>query len=94
MTVIDSHLDVALEVFDRFPDVHFVIDHLGLDQSSGKLLPSQPWADLQTVLDLARRPLTPFLRFERLSASERAMLMGGACAKCYQWSPLGATEPS
>ncbi len=29
----------------------------------------------------------PFLETGRLSASERAMLMGGACAKAYGWSP-------
>ena len=29
----------------------------------------------------------PFLETERLSDSERAMLMGGACAKAYRWSP-------
>ena len=29
----------------------------------------------------------PFLKTERLSDSERAMLMGGACAKAYGWSP-------
>jgi predicted TIM-barrel fold metal-dependent hydrolase len=29
----------------------------------------------------------PFRRTDRLSASERAMLMGGACAKAYGWSP-------
>ena len=28
----------------------------------------------------------PFLRTDRLSESERAMLMGGACAKAYGWS--------
>jgi hypothetical protein len=27
------------------------------------------------------------LRTDRLSDSERAMLMGGACAKAYGWSP-------
>jgi L-fuconolactonase len=27
------------------------------------------------------------LRTERLSESERATLMGGACAKAYRWSP-------
>jgi predicted TIM-barrel fold metal-dependent hydrolase len=31
--------------------------------------------------------VTPFLTTDRLSASERAMLMGGACAKAYGWSP-------
>jgi L-fuconolactonase len=29
----------------------------------------------------------PFLRTDRLSETERAMLMGGACAKAYRWSP-------
>jgi L-fuconolactonase len=29
----------------------------------------------------------PFVEASRLSASERAMLMGGACAKAYNWSP-------
>jgi L-fuconolactonase len=29
----------------------------------------------------------PFLETRRLSDSERAMLMGGACAKAYRWSP-------
>jgi len=31
----------------------------------------------------------PFRLTDRLSASERAMLMGGACAKTYGWSPSG-----
>ncbi len=31
--------------------------------------------------------LKPFLETKRLSDSERAMLMGGACAKAYGWSP-------
>jgi predicted TIM-barrel fold metal-dependent hydrolase len=29
----------------------------------------------------------PFLDTPRLSASDRAMLMGGACARAYRWSP-------
>ena len=29
----------------------------------------------------------PFRRTERLTDSERAMLMGGACAQAYGWSP-------
>ena len=37
--------------------------------------------------------VVPFLKTDRLSDSERAMLMGGACAKAYSWSPkkVGAT---
>jgi L-fuconolactonase len=31
--------------------------------------------------------VTPFLKTDRLNDSERAMLMGGACAKAYRWSP-------
>jgi predicted TIM-barrel fold metal-dependent hydrolase len=31
----------------------------------------------------------PFLKTDRLSESERAMLMGGACATAYRWSPKG-----
>ena len=31
--------------------------------------------------------VAPFLKTDRLSDSERAMLMGGACAKAYGWSP-------
>lgn len=33
--------------------------------------------------------VTPFRVTDRLSESERAMLMGGACAKAYGWSPAG-----
>jgi hypothetical protein len=29
----------------------------------------------------------PFLKTDCLSDTERAMLMGGACAKAYGWSP-------
>ena len=32
----------------------------------------------------------PFRLTDRLSDSERAMLMGGACAKAYGWAPRGA----
>lgn len=33
--------------------------------------------------------VTPFRETDRLSGTERAMLMGGACAKTYGWSPRG-----
>ncbi len=33
--------------------------------------------------------VTPFRMTERLSESERAMLMGGACARAYGWAPRG-----
>jgi L-fuconolactonase len=31
--------------------------------------------------------VVPFLKTDRLSDTDRAMLMGGACAKAYGWSP-------
>jgi hypothetical protein len=34
--------------------------------------------------------IEPFRQTDRLSDSERAMLMGGACAKAYGWSPKKA----
>ena len=34
--------------------------------------------------------MEPFLKTDRLSDSEREMLMGGACAKAYRWSPKKA----
>jgi predicted TIM-barrel fold metal-dependent hydrolase len=34
----------------------------------------------------------PFLQTDRLSDSERAMLMGGACAKAYGWSPANVAD--
>jgi hypothetical protein len=36
------------------------------------------------------REVEPFLKTDRLNASERAMLMGGATAKAYGWSPKKA----
>jgi L-fuconolactonase len=37
--------------------------------------------------DHEEQPVEPFRRTKRLSDSERAMLMGGACAKAYRWTP-------
>jgi L-fuconolactonase len=34
-----------------------------------------------------QQAVEPFLRTDRLSETERAMLMGGACAKAYRWLP-------
>ena len=34
-----------------------------------------------------QQAVEPFLKTDRLSDGERAMLMGGACAKAYGWSP-------
>ena len=34
-----------------------------------------------------RPAVEPYLKTDRLSDTERATLMGGACAKAYGWSP-------
>jgi L-fuconolactonase len=135
--------DEGIQLIDRHPNVRFIVDHLGILQPRVPPAPSEPWADLPKILDLAKRPnvvikvsgactlskepypfpdiwdplqrifdawgferclwgtdwtrafavvdyehaVKPFLETKRLSPSERAMLMGGACAKAYGWSP-------
>jgi len=47
------------------------------------------WTRAFAVVDY-EQAVRPFVETERLSASERAMLMGGACAKAYGWTPRTA----
>jgi L-fuconolactonase len=47
------------------------------------------WTRAFAVVNYAQA-VEPFLKTSRLSASERAMLMGGACAKAYGWQPKKA----
>ncbi len=44
------------------------------------------WTRAYAVVNY-EQAVEPFLKTDRLSDSERAMLMGGACAKTYRWSP-------
>jgi predicted TIM-barrel fold metal-dependent hydrolase len=44
------------------------------------------WTRAFAVVNYAQA-VEPFVNTDRLSESERAMLMGGACAKAYGWSP-------
>jgi predicted TIM-barrel fold metal-dependent hydrolase len=44
------------------------------------------WTRAYAVVNY-EQAVKPFLQTDRLSESERAMLMGGACAKAYGWSP-------
>ncbi len=44
------------------------------------------WTRAFAVVNYAQA-VEPFLKADRLSDTERAMLMGGACAKAYGWSP-------
>jgi len=139
-----SNLDAGAQLLEKFPDVRFVIDHIGIKQPGVPGSPlAQPWGELPKVLALARyhnavikisgactlaretypypdiwdplmrvfdawglerclwgtdwtrafavvnyeQAVEPFRLTDRLSPSERAMLMGGACAQVYGWSP-------
>lgn len=137
----------ALDQFDQIaatnPETMLVLDHLGLQQPFEPPVPDKPFADLETVLKLARHdnvvikitgactlshapssfndiwdPLArifdafglerclwgtdwtravelityqqgvePFRITDRLSDSDRAILMGGALQKIYKWAP-------
>ncbi|MBA2398111.1 MAG: amidohydrolase [Bradyrhizobium sp.] len=69
-----------------FPDIWEplarVFDAWGLD----RCLWGTDWTRAFAVVNY-EQAVTPFLKTDRLSDTERAMLMGGACAKAYGWSP-------
>jgi L-fuconolactonase len=69
-----------------FPDIWDplarVFDAWGFD----RCLWGTDWTRAFAVVNY-EQAVEPFLRTDRLSDSERAMLMGGACAKAYGWSP-------
>jgi len=44
------------------------------------------WTRAEAVVNY-EQAVRPFVETKRISDSERAMLMGGACAKTYSWSP-------
>src|SRR5437660_10981741 len=59
-----------------------VFDAWGFD----RCLWGTDWTRAYAVVNY-EQAIEPFLKTDRLSDSERAMLMGGACAKAYRWSP-------
>ena len=69
-----------------FPDIWDplarVFDAWGFD----RCLWGTDWTRAFAVVNY-EQAVEPFLRTDRLSDTERAMLMGGACAKAYGWSP-------
>jgi hypothetical protein len=74
-------------VFDFLPCLHarpisHVFDAWGFD----RCLWGTDWTRAFAVVNY-EQAVEPFLKTDRLSATERAMLMGGACAKAYGWSP-------
>jgi len=73
-----------------FPDIWDplarVFDAWGLD----RCLWGTDWTRAYAVVNY-EQAVEPFRKTDRLSDSERAMLMGGACAKAYRWSPKNAS---
>ena len=69
-----------------FPDIWDplarIFDAWGFD----RCLWGTDWTRAFAVVNY-EQAVEPFLKTDRLSAAERAMLMGGACAKVYGWSP-------
>jgi predicted TIM-barrel fold metal-dependent hydrolase len=59
-----------------------VFDAWGLD----RCLWGTDWTRAAAVVNY-EQAVTPFKETSRLSASDKAMLMGGACAKAYGWRP-------
>ena len=69
-----------------FPDIWNplarVFDAWGFD----RCLWGTDWTRAYAVVNY-EQAVEPFLKTDRMSDSERAMLMSGACAKAYRWSP-------
>jgi predicted TIM-barrel fold metal-dependent hydrolase len=69
-----------------FPDIWdplaSVFDAWGFD----RCLWGTDWTRAYAIVNY-EQAVEPFLKTDRLSESERAMLMGGACANAYRWSP-------
>ncbi|HET7200218.1 MAG TPA: amidohydrolase family protein [Burkholderiales bacterium] len=69
-----------------FPDIWDplarIFDAWGFD----RCLWGTDWTRAFAVVNY-EQAVEPFRRTERLSGSERSMLMGGACARAYGWSP-------
>ena len=72
-----------------FPDIWDplarIFDAWGFD----RCLWGTDWTRAFAVVNY-EQAVKPFLETDRLSESDRAMLMGGACAKAYGWSPKKA----
>jgi predicted TIM-barrel fold metal-dependent hydrolase len=69
-----------------FPDIWdplaSLFDAWGLD----RCLRGTDWTRAYAVVNY-EQAVEPFIITDRLSDSDRALLMGGACAKAYLWSP-------
>jgi predicted TIM-barrel fold metal-dependent hydrolase len=69
-----------------FPDIWDPLARLFDAWGFERCLWGTDWTRAFAVVNY-EQAVKPFLEAKRLSASERAMLMGGACANAYRWSP-------
>ncbi len=69
-----------------FPDIWDPLARLFDAWGFERCLWGTDWTRAFAVVDY-KQAVEPFLKTDRLSKSERAMLMGGACAKAYGWTP-------
>jgi predicted TIM-barrel fold metal-dependent hydrolase len=67
---------------DIWDPIRRLIDAWGIE----RCLWGTDWTRAYAVVNF-EQAVKPFLETDRLSKSERAMLMGGACAKAYGWQP-------
>jgi predicted TIM-barrel fold metal-dependent hydrolase len=69
-----------------FPDIWDPLARVFDAWSLERCLWGTDWTRAYAVVNY-EQAVVPFLETKRLSDSERATLMGGACAKAYRWSP-------
>ncbi len=69
-----------------FPDIWDPLARLFDAWGFERCLWGTDWTRAHAVVNY-EQAVKPFRETKRLSDSERAMLMGGACAKAYRWSP-------
>jgi len=74
---------------DIWDPVKRVIDAWGLE----RCLWGTDWTRAYAVCNY-EQAVEPFLKTTRLTDSDKAVLMGGACAKAYGWSPTGRARKS
>jgi L-fuconolactonase len=72
-----------------FPDIWEPLGRIFAAWGFDRCLWGTDWTRAFAVVNY-EQAVEPFVKTDRLSESERAMLMGGACAKAYGWSPKKA----
>jgi L-fuconolactonase len=72
-----------------FPDIWDPLERLFDAWGFERCLWGTDWTRAFAVVNY-EQAVEPFRKTDRLTDTERAMLMGGACAKAYRWSPKKA----